>query len=102
MTKYITILLLLPMGLMAQKTDSVQYNLHRATDSFMVNRCRAMCAIKNGLRDSIVFYDQRAAYFREEAFKYYEKWDPMRYDAKKQKTNLRFMNPNKYFPCPCH
>lgn len=97
----ITIFFFLPLAAMAQKTDSVQCNLHRTTDSFFINRCRAICARNAGEIDSFVFYDGRARHFREMAFEYYQQWDPQRYDAKKQKRNLRFMNPNKYFKCPC-
>lgn len=59
--KYIIIaFFFLPIYCMGQskktKVDSIEYNLRRATESFGINRCPAMCAIKKGLMESNKYF----------------------------------------------
>jgi hypothetical protein len=73
--------------------------LHQATDSFLVFRCRMKCAAKNH-PDSVLFYGRAADLYQRAAREHYLAWDKNAFN-KKRKTNLRFMNPDKYFKCPC-
>ena len=95
--KILLILLFLPLGLMAQNKDSV--SLHQATDSFLVFSCRAKCAAKR-CPDSVLYYGQAAEQYQKAAREHYLAWDKNAFN-KKRKMNLRFMNPDKYFKCPC-
>jgi hypothetical protein len=100
MIKYLTILLFLPFAVKGQHVaDSAL--LHNATDSFFVFRCRLKCAIKNGHQDSLLYYGRSADLYQRVAYEHYLKWDKNAFDPKKKKKNLRFMNPDRYFKCPC-
>lgn len=98
--KYIiTILLFLPLATKAQ--DKIADRLHKYTDSFMFYRCHEQCAVKAGDQNLTSFFHGLAQRYYHLAYDTYVVWDKHRLDAK-QKTHLRFMDPDKYFKCPCH
>jgi hypothetical protein len=99
--KLILLFLFFPLGLVAQKKDPVASRLHLVTDSFFYFRCREKCAMAAGKQDSVRIYDKARLYYQDQAYQLHMKWDADHYDARKQKTRLRYMDPDKYFKCPC-
>src|ERR1700683_2723960 len=119
MRQLIFILLISPLSLLAQMSDTsmIIYNsqdlynydqdsitmppdldsiqLPAATDSFLVFRCRARCAVKRH-SDSVLYYGRSENLYQRIAYEHYLKWDQNAFDPKKKKTNLRFMNPDKF------
>jgi hypothetical protein len=88
-------------GFEAAYPDTVTVLLHKYTDSFFYFRCREKCASAKGLQDSTAFYSNARQYYYHKAYDTYVRWDLKRYDQKKQKRNLRFMDPDKYYKCSC-
>jgi hypothetical protein len=101
--KYTIILFLfsLPLFCIGQKKLTDSAILHRATDSFFYYRCKEKCAVKAGDQAHAGYYYSKMRAYQDAAYEAHARWDKHMRDPK-QKTHLRYMDPDKYYKCPCN